>query len=112
MRLMPRLLVSPSSTTSPRLLPLQMVRCSFYLFPFFVRVLTSYIVLFLLVPDQVQPPLFNQQVGPHLKPTATIVVASGYNVFFKLLNFKPEQDVVMVAPRYAFTVLLQPIYLG
>ena len=28
-----------------------------------------------------------------------IVVASGYNVYFKLLQFKPSQDVVMVAPR-------------
>lgn len=30
----------------------------------------------------------------------TIVIASGYNVFYKLLNFKPTQDVVMVAPRF------------
>ena len=36
-----------------------------------------------------------------MKDNAVIVVASGYNVFFKLLNFKPSQDVVMVAPRYA-----------
>ena len=36
-----------------------------------------------------------------MKDDAVVVVASGYNVFFKLLNFKPSQDVVMVAPRYA-----------
>ncbi|KAF9015129.1 IlvN-domain-containing protein [Cyathus striatus] len=56
-------------------------------------------VLFLLIPDQVQPRVFNEQFAPILKDTATIVIASGYNVFFKLLNFKPSQDVVMVAPR-------------
>ncbi|PPQ62839.1 hypothetical protein CVT24_000533 [Panaeolus cyanescens] len=56
-------------------------------------------VLFLLIPDQVQPRVFNEGFAPFLKPTATIVIASGYNVFFKLLSFKPEQDVVMVAPR-------------
>ncbi|KAJ7597003.1 IlvN-domain-containing protein [Mycena floridula] len=56
-------------------------------------------ILFLLVPDQVQPPLFNKQIAPHLKHNSVIVVASGYNVFFKLLDFKPGQDVVMVAPR-------------
>ncbi|KAI0068232.1 IlvN-domain-containing protein [Artomyces pyxidatus] len=56
-------------------------------------------VLFLLVPDQVQPRVYNGQFSPHLKASAVIVVASGYNVFFKLLEFKPTQDVVMVAPR-------------
>ncbi|KAI0778249.1 IlvN-domain-containing protein [Trametes elegans] len=56
-------------------------------------------VIFLLIPDQVQPRVFNNEVAPNLKDDATIVVASGYNVFYKLLNFKPSQDVVMVAPR-------------
>jgi len=56
-------------------------------------------VIFLLIPDQVQPRLFNEVIQTTLKDTATIVVASGYNVHFKLLNFKPTQDVVMVAPR-------------
>ena len=58
------------------------------------------IVVFLLIPDQAQPRVFNEQFAPNLKDNATIVIASGYNVFFKLLNFKPSQDVVMVAPRY------------
>ncbi|KAI0032749.1 IlvN-domain-containing protein [Vararia minispora EC-137] len=56
-------------------------------------------ILFLLIPDQVQPRVFNKEFAPNLKDTAAIVVASGYNVFFKLLDFKPTQDVVMVAPR-------------
>ena len=56
-------------------------------------------MLFILLPDQVQPRVFNEQFSPHLKETAVIVVASGYNVFFKLLKFHPKQDVVMVAPR-------------
>ncbi|KAL0951242.1 hypothetical protein HGRIS_007960 [Hohenbuehelia grisea] len=56
-------------------------------------------VLFLLIPDQVQPRVFNEEFAPHLKDSAVIVIASGYNVFYKLLNFKPSQDVVMVAPR-------------
>ncbi|THH34096.1 hypothetical protein EUX98_g124 [Antrodiella citrinella] len=56
-------------------------------------------ILFLLVPDQIQPRVFNEAFAPSLKADATIVIASGYNVFYKLLNFKPTQDVVMVAPR-------------
>ncbi|KAK3725407.1 hypothetical protein LTR37_000377 [Vermiconidia calcicola] len=56
-------------------------------------------VLFLLVPDQIQPDLFNNQIAPKLKKTACIVVASGYNVFYKYLNFTSSNDIVMVAPR-------------
>ncbi|KAL1740868.1 hypothetical protein HDZ31DRAFT_85183 [Schizophyllum fasciatum] len=56
-------------------------------------------ILFVLIPDQVQPRVFNGQFAPKLKADATIVVASGYNVFYKLLEFKPTQNVVMVAPR-------------
>ncbi|EGO00490.1 hypothetical protein SERLA73DRAFT_181112 [Serpula lacrymans var. lacrymans S7.3] len=56
-------------------------------------------VLFILIPDQVQPGVFNNKFFPKMKDTAVIVVASGYNVFFNLLKFKPQQDVVMVAPR-------------
>lgn len=56
-------------------------------------------VLFLLIPDQVQPRVFNTQFAPNLKESVTIVIASGYNVFYKLLNFSPKQDVVMAAPR-------------
>ncbi|KAF2477019.1 IlvN-domain-containing protein [Lindgomyces ingoldianus] len=56
-------------------------------------------VLFLLVPDQVQPQLFNELIAPTLQKTACIVVASGYNVFYKHLNMAKSNDVVMVAPR-------------
>ncbi|CCL99043.1 uncharacterized protein FIBRA_01052 [Fibroporia radiculosa] len=56
-------------------------------------------VVFILIPDQVQPRIFNEQFAPNLKDNAAIVVASGYNVFFNLLTFKSTQDVTMVAPR-------------
>ena len=59
------------------------------------------LVLFLLIPDQVQPRVFNEQFAPQLRDTVAIVVASGYNVFYRLLHFTSKQDVVMVAPRYA-----------
>ena len=57
------------------------------------------IVLFVLIPDQVQPRVFNEKFAPSLKPDVTVVVASGYNVFYNLLKFAPTQNVVMVAPR-------------
>ncbi|KAL5535384.1 RSD1 [Sanghuangporus sanghuang] len=56
-------------------------------------------VLFILIPDQVQPRLFNEKVSPSLKQGCTIVIASGYNVLFKFLNIPSTSNVVMVAPR-------------
>ena len=57
------------------------------------------IVLFLLIPDQTQPRVVNEQIAPNLKEGCTIVVASGYNVFYKLLDVPAKSNVVMVAPR-------------
>lgn len=56
-------------------------------------------VLFLLIPDQFQPELFNTTLAGAIKPGACIVVASGYNYFYHKLKISPAHDVVMVAPR-------------
>lgn len=56
-------------------------------------------VVFLLIPDEEQPQVFQEQIGPHLRPHSTLVVASGYNLAFKLLNVPEAIDIVMVAPR-------------
>lgn len=59
----------------------------------------AFAVLFLLIPDQVQPRVFNEKFAPNLKEGCTVVVASGYNVFYKLLDLPAKSNVVMVAPR-------------
>lgn len=56
-------------------------------------------VVFLLIPDEEQPQVFKEQIAPHLRPGSTLVVASGYNVAFNLLDLPSDIDVVMVAPR-------------
>lgn len=56
-------------------------------------------VIFLLIPDEEQPAVFQEQIAPRLRPHTTLVVASGYNVAFQLLNVPPTIDIVMVAPR-------------
>jgi ketol-acid reductoisomerase len=56
-------------------------------------------LVLLTVPDEVQPELFTREVGPRLAAGATLVVASGYNVAFGLLDVPPQVDIVMVAPR-------------
>lgn len=56
-------------------------------------------VVLLLIPDEVQPEVFREQIRPQLRPGTTLVVASGYNVAFGLMDLPQEIDVVMVAPR-------------
>jgi ketol-acid reductoisomerase len=56
-------------------------------------------VVFLLIPDEEQPPVFRDQVAPYLRQGATLVVASGYNIAFQLLALPEHIDVIMVAPR-------------
>lgn len=56
-------------------------------------------VSLLLVPDEVQPGLVRDEIAPGLHPGDTLVVASGYNWHFGLLEVPDGVDVVMVAPR-------------
>ncbi|HEY6287694.1 MAG TPA: NAD(P)-binding domain-containing protein [Ktedonobacteraceae bacterium] len=56
-------------------------------------------VVFLLIPDEVQPQVFREQIAPYLKKGASLVVASGYNVAFQLFDLPNSIDVIMVAPR-------------
>lgn len=56
-------------------------------------------VAMLLVPDEVMPELFEQQLRPVLREGACVEVASGYNVAFGHLDPPAHADVVMVAPR-------------
>jgi ketol-acid reductoisomerase len=56
-------------------------------------------VVLLLVPDEVQPEVFAASVQPGLGDGDTLVVASGYNLTFGLVEPPPGVDVVMVAPR-------------
>lgn len=56
-------------------------------------------VVLLLVPDEAQPEVFRSDVAGRLRPGDTLVVASGYNLTFGLLEPPAGVDVVMVAPR-------------
>jgi ketol-acid reductoisomerase len=56
-------------------------------------------VALLLVPDEVQPDLMQTEIAAGLRRGDTLVVASGYNWHFGLLEVPDGVDVVMVAPR-------------
>lgn len=56
-------------------------------------------ILFLLVPDERLPGLFDAKIRSHLQPGTTLVFASGYTIAFALLEPPPDVDVVLLAPR-------------
>jgi len=56
-------------------------------------------VLFLLVPDEVMPQIFEEHIEAGLKTDDVLVFASGYNITFGFLQPPDFVDVVMVAPR-------------
>jgi len=52
-----------------------------------------------LVPDEVMPEVWRDQVAPELDAGDLAVFASGYNVAFGLIEPAPDLDVALVAPR-------------
>lgn len=56
-------------------------------------------VLLLLVPDEVQPEVYERDIVPSLKPGKVLVFASGFNVYYGFIKAPSDVDVVMVAPE-------------
>jgi ketol-acid reductoisomerase len=55
--------------------------------------------LFLLVPDEVMPEVYEKDVAPRLVTGNLLCFAHGYNVAFDLIAPPEEVDVVLIAPR-------------
>ena len=56
-------------------------------------------ILFLLVPDEIMPDVYERDVVPHLSPGKLLNFAHGYNIAFNLIVPPRSIDVVMIAPR-------------
>lgn len=56
-------------------------------------------IIFILLPDEIIPKIFNQLINPYLKQGAVINFASGYNIAFNLIKPPDFVDVIMLAPR-------------
>ena len=56
------------------------------------------IVSFLL-PDQVQPRVYEEDVAPNLTPGAALLFAHGFNVHYGRIEPPAGHDVIMVAPK-------------
>ena len=52
-----------------------------------------------LVPDEVQPSVYDEHIGPHLRPGSALVFASGYNLTFDPIVPPAEVDVLLFTPK-------------
>jgi len=56
-------------------------------------------VLLFLIPDEVQPKVYHDRIGPYLKAGDVLCFASGYNVYYSTIEPPKDIGVIMVAPR-------------
>jgi ketol-acid reductoisomerase len=55
-------------------------------------------VLALMLPDEVLPGVFQQQIVPHLKPKSVFVFAHGFAVRHTTIDLPKDADILLVAP--------------
>ena len=56
-------------------------------------------VVMVLVPDELQADLYKDELAANLKDGAALMFAHGFNVHFRLIEPRPDLDVLMVAPK-------------
>lgn len=56
-------------------------------------------VVYLLLPDEVIPEVFREQVEPHLRDGAALAFGSGYVLAYELVKAPAHVDVLLLAPR-------------
>lgn len=56
-------------------------------------------LVFLLVPDEIMPEIYQRDIAPYLRPGQLLDFAHGYNIAFDLIVPPAFVDVVMIAPR-------------
>ena len=56
-------------------------------------------LVMILVPDELQPALYRDELAPNLKENAALAFAHGFNVHFELIEPRADLDVIMIAPK-------------
>jgi ketol-acid reductoisomerase len=56
-------------------------------------------VVLVLIPDEVQPKVYEEQIAPYLHRGDVLCFASGYNIYYKAIVPPEGVGVIMVAPR-------------
>ena len=56
-------------------------------------------VVMILLPDEIQPEIYEKYVRPNLKKGAALEFAHGFNITYKLIVPPEDVDVIMMAPK-------------
>jgi ketol-acid reductoisomerase len=56
-------------------------------------------LVMLLIPDELQPEVYAQQIAPNLKPGAYLGFAHGFAIHFRKIVPAPDINVLLVAPK-------------
>lgn len=56
-------------------------------------------VVMMLLPDEIQPEVYDQYVRPNLKEGCALEFAHGFNITYKLITPPENVDVIMMAPK-------------
>jgi ketol-acid reductoisomerase len=56
-------------------------------------------VVMVLVPDELQADLYKDELAANLRQGAALMFAHGFNIHFKLIEPRPDIDVLMIAPK-------------
>ena len=56
-------------------------------------------LVMILVPDELQPALYKDEIEPNIKEGAAIAFAHGFNIHFELIEARSDLDVIMIAPK-------------
>ena len=56
-------------------------------------------IVMILIPDEVQPAVYSEQIAPNLKDGAALEFAHGFAITFNFIKPPQNCDVIMVAPK-------------
>ncbi len=56
-------------------------------------------LIMVLAPDEHQAALYQNQIAPNIKQSATIAFAHGFNIHFEQIEPREDLDVIMIAPK-------------
>jgi ketol-acid reductoisomerase len=56
-------------------------------------------VILVLIPDEVQPEVYAEQIRPYLRSGDVLCFASGYNIYYRAIVPPEDVGAIMVAPR-------------
>lgn len=57
-------------------------------------------IILLLLPDEIMPSIYIEQISPNLKRGNTLIFASAYNIAFGFVEPPPFVDVGLIAPPH------------